>query len=147
MAHRREFLRAAVAGGVVVLAGCAGGGDDGTGGGTASVEETTSIGMTAGQFDPRNVRVAAGATVTWTNGSGVDHTVTAASSNWDHDAVIAPEEATTYTFETSGVYDVYCRFHGSADLTGMSMKIAVGEATIEAPLGGSGADESGSGGY
>ncbi|MFB6086330.1 MAG: hypothetical protein ABEJ84_05940 [Halodesulfurarchaeum sp.] len=40
-----------------------------------------------------------------------------------------------HTFEESGVYEAYCSYHGSASLSGMSMKIAVGDATIEDPLG------------
>lgn len=142
--QRRRYL-AATGGLAVPLAGCLGGSDDDgsggdgdTGGDGAAVVETTDVSMVASQFDPRNVHVSAGATVTWTNEDGAAHTVTAASDNWSFDENVPGGEATQYTFESSGVYDVYCTYHGSADLTGMSMKVGVGDATIEEPLGGSG---------
>lgn len=150
---RRNVLEAASAIAAGLLAGCTGGGDGGGDGGEdgggdgSNVEETANIAMVGSQFDPRNARVDAGTTVTWTNEDSAGHTVTSASDNWDFDATVDGGGEATYTFEDSGVYDVYCRFHGSADLTGMSMKIAVGDATIESPLGGgSGSSDGGSGG-
>lgn len=144
MQHRREFIRTAVAGGLVLVAGCTGGDGNGSGNGTTETP-ATSVSMTQSQFDPRNTHVDVGATVTWTNESGVDHTVTSASANWEKDTVVAGDEETTHTFEESGVYEVYCSYHGSVDLSGMSMKIAVGDATIEEPLGES--DDDGGGIY
>lgn len=38
-------------------------------------------------------------------------------------------------FAASGVYDGYCRVHGGTALSVMRMNIAVGDATIEEPLG------------
>lgn len=125
------------------MAGCSGDGGDGDDGGTDPVVETSEVGMVSSQFDPRNIHVDEGATVTWTNQDGHQHTVTAASDNWENDATVAAGGETTQTFAESGVYDVYCTFHGSADLTGMSMKIGVGDATIQNPLGGA----TGGGGY
>ena len=145
MVQRRSFLRSAVAGGLVLVAGCAG--SDGTDPEPATTDSgTTTVSMTQSQFDPRNIHVDAGATVTWTNDASVDHTVSSASANWEFDAVLESGEATTYTFEESGVYEAYCSYHGSADLSGMSMKVAVGEATIEEPLGES-SDDGGGGAY
>lgn len=130
---RREWLTSAVVFGTGLLAGCSGSG----GGDDSPVEETTTIAMVDSQFDPRNARVETGATVTWTNEDAAGHTVTNASDNWEMDVSVDGGESVTHTFDSSGVYDVYCRFHGSADLTGMSMKIAVGDASIASPLGGS----------
>ena len=94
--------------------------------------------MVDSQFDPRNVRVDVGATVTWTNEDVAGHTVTNASDNWSFDETVDGGATASHAFEASGVYDVYCRFHGTADLTGMSMKVAVGDATIDQPLGAGG---------
>lgn len=144
---RRGFLRASgVVAAATAVAGCSGGsggggGDTTDGGGSDAVKETTEVAMTGSQFQPRNIHVDAGATVTWTNEDGYAHTVTAASDNWSFDEEVSGGGSVSHTFENSGVYDVYCKFHGSADLTGMSMKIAVGDATIEDPLGGGGGDE------
>lgn len=131
---RRTFLTTAAAIGIGTISGCSGGGG---GSGGSNVEETADIAMVDSQFDPRNARVDAGATVTWTNEDTAGHTVTSASDNWELDVTVDGGGEATHTFEASGVYDVYCRFHGSADLSGMSMKIAVGDASIESPLGGS----------
>ncbi|SEW21248.1 cupredoxin domain-containing protein [Natrinema salifodinae] len=133
--YRRWVLR--LTGGTVAaaLAGC-------TGGGEPSIERTTAVTMADAQFDPRNAAVETGATVTWTNEDDTAHTVTSASDDWTKDAEVAAGEETTHTFEADGVYDVYCRFDGDADLSGMSMKVGVGDAAIEDPLG----DDDGSGG-
>lgn len=134
MQHRRAFLRSAVAGGLVLVAGCAGSGGDEPAAESAAVEETTSVSMTSSQFEPRNVHVESGATLTWQNDASTDHTVTSASENWAHDAAVPAGETTAYSFEEAGVYEAYCSYHGSADLSGMSMKIAVGDVTIDEPL-------------
>ena len=76
--------------------------------------------------------------MTWTNEDDTTHTVTSASDNWTQDTEVDGGGQTTHTFEQDGVYDCYCRFHGSTDLSRTSMKVAVGDATIESPLGGGG---------
>ncbi len=147
MISRRRVLAAATAAAVTAVSGCAGttegSGDDGG----ATIEETSDVQMIDSQFQPRNIHVDAGTTVTWTNEDSVEHTVTSASDNWSNDTSVSGGEQTTHTFETSGVYDVYCSIHGSSDLSGMSMKIGVGDATIESPLGGDGGGDGGGGAY
>lgn len=142
MPKRRAVLNGIASGGIVLLAGCSGGSQSG---GSASVEETSSVSMTGAQFDPRNIHVDTGTEVTWTNDDSDEHTVTSASDNWSKDATVPAGEQTTHTFQESGVYEVYCRYHGSADLSGMSMKVGVGDASIDDPLGGGGGG--GGGGY
>lgn len=134
---RRRVLQLAGSTATVALAGCTGG----TGG--AQVVETSSVSMTNSQFDPRNIHVDTGTTVTWTNDDMTEHTVTSASNNWNMDVIVAAGEKTTHTFEKSGVYDVYCSYHGGPDLSGMSMKIGVGDASIDEPLGGTGGGDGG----
>ena len=138
--QRRRFLAAAAAAlSAPLVAGCAGGS-----GGGSQVAETTEVAMAASQFDPRNIHVEAGATVTWTNEDSVGHTVTNASDNWTFDQAVDGGGTAAFTFDAAGVYDVYCRYHGTADpLEGMSMKVAVGDATIQEPLGGSTGGSSG----
>lgn len=138
---RRSIVRLTGIGLAGVLAGCTG--DAGSGDRGASIERTTEVSMENTQFQPRNVSADAGATVTWTNRDDSVHTVTSASDNWSKDTEVAGGEQAAHTFEQDGVYDVYCRNHGSADLSGMSMKVGVGDATIEDPLGGGGSDGGG----
>lgn len=137
---RRTFLGTTGTSVAFGLAGCSGGSGDG--GGT-DIPETTTIAMVDTQFDPRNTHVDTGATVTWENEDDTAHTVTSASDNWSKDAEVAGGEQTTHTFEQAEVYEVYCTFHGSTDLSGMSMKIGVGDATIEDPLGDGDSDDGG----
>lgn len=133
--YRRRFLEAATVTGAATIAGCAGGSG---GGGGGDVKETSKVSMTGSQFQPRNISVDTGTTVTWTNDDSFKHTVTSASDNWSVDESVPGGESVEHTFKESGVYEVYCTIHGSADLSGMSMKVGVGEATIDSPLGGNG---------
>ncbi|TKR25122.1 cupredoxin domain-containing protein [Natronomonas salsuginis] len=142
MIRRRRFLTVTAASTVPLVAGCTGANNGGSGRDGATVEETSDVSMTGNQFQPRNIHVDAGTTVTWSNDDDFDHTVTSASENWDKDTNVSGEGQTTHTFENNGVYDVYCTIHGGSDLSGMSMKVGVGDATIESPLGG---DSGGSG--
>jgi plastocyanin len=103
--------------------------------------------MTGNQFQPRNIDVDAGTSVTWTNDDSSEHTVTSASDKWSFDESVPGGESVEHTFEESGVYDVYCTIHGSADLSGMSMKVGVGDASIESPLGDGGSGDDDGGGY
>lgn len=124
---RRTVLRMTSAGFVGLLSGCSGG---------SNVKQTTDVTMVDTQFDPRNIHVDPGATVTWENEDSEAHTVSSASDNWSKDTEVGGGEQTTHSFEQDDVYHVFCRFHGTSDLSGMSMKIGVGDAVIEAPLGG-----------
>lgn len=81
-------------------------------------------------FSPAELSIEPGTTVVWENGDPYAHTVTAASGNWSVDVEVPADGTARHTFSQPGLYDVYCRFHGNADLTGMSMRIAVGAATI-----------------
>lgn len=61
-------------------------------------------------FGPANLTVAAGSTVTWTNGDGFDHSIVATdltfrSDNIGHDATFA------YTFGTVGNFTYVCGIH------------------------------------
>ncbi len=137
--QRRKFLTTSATISIGISTGCleGDGQQENTEGknGQTSIQETNSVSMVNSQFSPRNIHIDIGTTVTWTNDDGFGHTITSASDNWEKDTEVSGGGSTTYTFEESGVYDVYCRFHGSEDLSGMSMKIAVGNATIQSPLG------------
>lgn len=61
-------------------------------------------------FQPGNLRVAAGTTVTWTNGDGVAHTATARDGTWDT-GILRSGESATFVLTEPGVYDYYCIPH------------------------------------
>lgn len=137
---RRTFLGTTGTSVAFGLAGCSDGSGDGD---DTGIPETTTIAMVDTQFDPRNTHVDTGTTVTWENEDDTAHTVTSASDNWSKDAEVTGGEQTTHAFEQAEVYEVYCTFHGSTDLSGMSMKVGVGDATIEDPLGDGESDNGG----
>ena len=82
-------------------------------------------------FEPRNVAIPVGETVTWTvvNGfhsttSGVDSNDSNAGAVWDSPWLFpGGQETYSYTFTTPGVYEYFCRVHDSLDMKG---KVTVG---------------------
>jgi plastocyanin len=127
--HRRRLLRL---GGTALAAGVAGCGSSGSDG--------ARVGMTDGfTFEPRQVTVQSGATVTWDNEGDVDHTVTAygdripddaayfASGGFDSeslaranlgDGLIEGGESYSHTFEVTGTYDYFCVPHEGSGMKG-----------------------------
>lgn len=74
-------------------------------------------------FDPKDVTIPVGTTVTWTNVGG-RHTVETADGFLKSDTLIGGQ---TYQkkFDTPGVYAYYCDNHGAKDGTGMAGRIVV----------------------
>ena len=72
-----------------------------------------SITITA-KYQPANIQVPVGTTVTWTNNDTTGHTVTFRNGMKDS-GVIDPGGAGTfrYTFTSKGVFPYYCTFHPS----------------------------------
>jgi plastocyanin len=97
---------------IALLAACGGsygtdpGGGGGGGGGGGPVA-TTAVDMKNTAFNPAEIKVASGATVTWTNSDGVNHNVTfdggvvPASGNFStgSKALVMPTAAGTYTYK------------------------------------------------
>ena len=98
----------------LVVTGC--GGDSGLsvvgGGGSGGPVATTSVNIVDFSFDPPNIRVSAGARVTWTWNGSASHNVTFASA-----ASIPPsltQSSGSYQAvmpTTSGVYTYQCTIH------------------------------------
>jgi plastocyanin len=61
-------------------------------------------------FEPANVTVSVGATVTWTNIGTRPHTVTADNGAFDSGR-LDPGETFSYTFNEAGTFDYFCGFH------------------------------------
>jgi plastocyanin len=63
-------------------------------------------------FDPEVIEVPVGTTVTWMNEGSHEHTVTFRDDEpVDFDEELGPGESVTHTFEQTGEFDYYCRFH------------------------------------
>jgi plastocyanin len=76
------------------------------GGNTVSVDDSF--------FDPDNLTVTAGTSVTWTWNGALDHNVT-----WTGQGAPAPSATQTTgtysrTFGTAGTFDYFCTIHGQA---------------------------------
>ena len=79
------------------------GGDDGGGGAEVSEEDIT--------FQPAEVSVGVGDTVTWTNNDSVDHDVTADSFSSGDPGGMAPGDTFDHTFDEAGTFDYVCTVH------------------------------------
>jgi plastocyanin len=152
MPSRRGYLRGSIAALTVAVAGCSsgggddedttdgdgGGGEDTTtdaggmdtttdGGGGPQIEATVTVGPGGNfRFDPSEVTVAVGGTVTWEWDSG-GHNVTPDTIPQDADwsgTEGAPGETYgaghtySHTFETAGTYDYFCNPHRGAGMVG-----------------------------
>ncbi|MDE1925125.1 MAG: cupredoxin domain-containing protein [Patescibacteria group bacterium] len=87
----------------------------------AAQSGVSMVGMT---FSPGTITIAAGDTVTWTNNSSLQHTVTADDGSFDSGTINAGGTY-SHTFMTPGTYRYYCRFHGALGGVGMSGTIVV----------------------
>ncbi|GEM_PF-6102575 len=63
-------------------------------------------------FTPAELRVAVGATITWTNNDPVAHTATGRDGTWGSQ-LLQQGERYSYTFVKEGVYDYACSPHPS----------------------------------
>jgi plastocyanin len=91
-------------------AGGGGGGDGGGGGGT-------EVSMAGIAFDPAEVTVAVGDTVTWTNNDSVAHDVTADSFSSGEAGGMAAGDTFEHTFDEAGTFEYVCTVHPGMDGT------------------------------
>lgn len=90
---------------------------------------SNEVWMVGNTFNVSNLEVSEGTTVTWTNQSSVNHTVTSGSRNGDDagdlfdSGNLAPGETFSHTFEDAGNYDYFCEIH-----PGMAAEVTVSEA-------------------
>ena len=107
---------------LVVFAACeeAGSGDDDSG----DADATAEVEMIGSEFQPADIVVQVGDTVTWTNNDSIAHTVTAGTrdnpSGLFDSGSMSGAETFTHTFTSAGEYDYFCEFH-----TGMSGTVTV----------------------
>jgi plastocyanin len=108
---------------LAALLACGGGGSDATGpgttggtntggtGGTVAVA-TTSVDMKNLAFAPSAIKVASGATVTWTNQDGTDHSVIFDGGAVAASGTVSAGVAKGMVMPTAaGTYAYHCGFH------------------------------------
>jgi plastocyanin len=80
---------------------------------------TTSVAMKDISFQPRQITVKVGTTVTWTNEDPTSHTVTSGTrgnpSGLFDSGDVAPGATFSFTFTQPGTYDYYCKIHSGMD--------------------------------
>lgn len=78
----------------------------------ASQPGEVSIKINGFKFDPAEITIKAGTTVTWTNQDASAHTVTADDGSWTSDSL---NQGATYsrTFDQAGNYSYKCSIHPS----------------------------------
>lgn len=61
-------------------------------------------------FEPREITVAPGTTVVWTNRDDVPHTVTSSNDKFGSKA-LDTDDKFSFTFKDAGTYEYYCSVH------------------------------------
>ena len=128
---KARFLSSAEVVGLAFLASCGSSMSPyGGGGGVTCTPTASKVCMTAAlTFNPTNLTVPAGTTVTWQNGSATTHTVTSATGSTQsfNSGNEGAGGTFTQTFNTAGTYHYYCMFHGldGNPPTGMAGAITV----------------------
>lgn len=116
--HVRVIFAACAVVSMLMLAACGSYGSGGTGstggsgsgstGGTASKSVTVSLKNFA--FNPSDITVAAGGSVTFVNNDSTTHDVV--GSNFDSGR-LDPGKSFTQTFATAGTFPIHCSIHPS----------------------------------
>ena len=94
-------------------------------------------------FDPANITVEPGTTVTWVHSGNNPHTTTSYDGLWDSGMIEGGSGGTfSFTFEEPGTYDYFCIPHeslgmiGSITVTGTATATASPTATALSDTGG-----------
>jgi plastocyanin len=104
----------------LVVAGCGDDDDEDEGGGGAATTEQpgdegggggAEVAMEGIQFDPAEVTVAVGDTVTWTNNDSVGHDVTGDDFESGEAGGLGNGDTFEHTFEEAGTFDYVCTVH------------------------------------
>ena len=74
----------------------------------------TTVTMKDFEFMPKEVKVKAGATVTWTNAGTTAHSATAIDRTFNT-RNLQPGETKSVAFSTPGTFVYHCVFHGNPD--------------------------------
>jgi plastocyanin len=81
------------------------------GGSSSSVTIPTGAAVLGDRaYNPDDINVAVGATVTWMNTDSVSHTSTSNASGWDS-GIVAPGAQFSFAFKTAGTFRYHCAIH------------------------------------
>lgn len=101
---------------IVAGSGCGSSSSDGDGSGgggaTTVTGNTAEVMMQGSKFNPADLVVDRGATVTWSNDDSTTHTVTASNKVFDS-GNMSKGQNFGYTFNESGTFEYACTIHPS----------------------------------
>ena len=81
-------------------------------GATTAPTTATAVGINNFNFEPKELTVTVGTTVTWTNHDDVPHTATGEGDAPAFDSkALDTDEKFSFTFKTPGSYPYYCKVH------------------------------------
>ena len=80
-------------------------------------EQMATVSMRDNFFQPEDLTVQAGTTVTWPNRGGNPHTSTSEDGVWDS-GTVRPDGSFSFTFTEPGTYPYICEFHASLGMVG-----------------------------
>ena|ERR687886_536565 len=108
----------------------------------AQQDQGTMVSIENFAFNPPNISVAPGTTVTWVNNDTVPHTTTADDGTWDSET-LQPGQSFSFTFSSAGTFPYHCEIHPSMRGTvtvggggGAGMGVQSAPITAEAPVSG-----------
>ena len=73
---------------------------------------TSNVNIVDFAFNPPDLTIKVGDTVTWTNMGGFSHTSTSDTGVWDS-GILNPGQSFSHTFDSVGEFSYQCRFHPS----------------------------------
>ncbi len=79
---------------------------------SAPAANTVAVQISGFAFNPANLSVAKGTTITWTNQDSAPHTVTSTSGAFDS-GTLQNGASWGHTFDAPGTYDYHCSIHSS----------------------------------
>ena len=81
--------------------------------GADAAAESVAVEIKDFAFNPPEITVPVGGSVTWTNDDSAPHTATGLDREVLQSGAIAPGESFTQTFDTAGTFDYFCEFHAN----------------------------------
>lgn len=109
--HRRIILIAALTVLLIALAGCGSGSTSGSStSGSSSGGSAVTVSLKNIAFDPSDITVSVGGTVTFVNNDAVAHNI--AGDTWQSGS-LDPGKSYAHTFPTAGTFPIRCIIHPS----------------------------------
>lgn len=90
----------------------------------SAAQDAAGVSIRDSEFQPQQITVKAGATVTWKNEGKMAHTVTADDGSFES-PTLGAGKSFSQKFTEAGTYRYYCAFHGGKDGDGMSGTVVV----------------------